>query len=470
MRFGYKCLVAVFAVLMQSACSDDGSSNPVDDGDSTRSGSAWNGETLVDSRNGKTYKTVQIGDQLWMAENLNYKVDSSYCYNGEESNCSKYGRLYRWATAVGKPDSVCGWSAPSKCELPEGNIQGVCPAGWHLPSKDEFQRLLSMVGGHLHAGPELKSTEGWNEDGNGTDAYSFSALPAGYVEWGRYHRDLGDRAFFWSSTEYGDSRAYYMGLKAEKTDYCHKISEDDPMLIIVPDSCTTYDDVRVDWKDKYYAYSVRCIRDEPVAYKPSKTDRFIIDARDNQVYATTKIGNQVWMAENLNFKTDSSVRCSDHGFHYKWADAIGKSEEECGYGHVCSLPRGNVRGICPNGFHLPSKSEWETLIEFAGGEEVAGLKLKTTPEWFAESGTDEYRFSAFPAGHKGLYVCEYEDGEVFFWTSTQSDYKNNEFDYAEDYAYAAYSYWYENGMHVRMEGKRIGFSVRCVKDQDNAAM
>lgn len=464
MRIACKSLIAVFAVLMQVACSDDGSSNPADEGGSTHSGSAWNGEPLVDSRDGKTYKTVQIGDQLWMAENLNYKTDSSYCYNNEESNCSKYGRLYRWAAAVGKSDSTCGWGSFSECNLPEGNIQGVCPSGWHLPSEAEFQRLLSMVGGHLHAGPELKSTEGWNEGGDGIDAYSFSALPAGYVEWGRYYKALGDLSLFWSSTEFDERRAYYMGLKAEKVSYCHKISEDDPMVVIIPDSCPTYDNATVDWNEKYNGYSVRCLRDEPADYKPSKTDRFIIDDRDNQVYATTKIGNQVWMAENLNFKTDSSVHCGDYGLHYNWADAIGKPDEECGDGHSCSLPKGNIRGICPKGWHLPSKSEWEALIEFVGGEDIAGLKLKTTPEWFAESGTDEYGFSAFPAGYKGHYLCEYETSVVFFWTSTQEERKDRDFDYSEDYAYAAFSYWYENSMHVRAEGKSLGSSVRCVRD------
>jgi uncharacterized protein (TIGR02145 family) len=461
MRFGYKNLVVSFIVLTLVACSDKGVNNAADEGDAPYSGSAWNGEPLVDSRDGKTYKTMQIGDQLWMAENLNYNADSSYCYKDEESNCSKYGRLYEWPTAVALPDSLCGWGARSDCPLPEGFVQGVCPSGWHLPTKAEFEKLLSMVGGFLYAGTELKSTEGWTEDGNGTDAYSFSALPAGYAEWRRFDAQ-GSLGSFWSSTEEYDGWAYYMSLKAWKSNSCHKISEEDRMVIVIPDSCPTYDEVKMRTIEKYYAYSVRCLRDEPVEYKSRLTDKFIIDARDGQAYAITKIGNQVWMAENLKFETDSSARCSGFGLHYNWADAVGKSDEECGVGHACSFPKGNVRGNCPYGWHLPSKSEWAELIETVGGVEVAGKKLKTTPVWFAEYGTDDYGFSMFPAGYRGTWGCEYEDSEAIFWTSSQDD--GREESYAENYAYAVQTYWYEDELNLTTTSKRLGVSVRCVRD------
>ena len=82
-------------------------------------------ETFTDSRDGKTYKTVKIGNQTWMAENLNFTTaEGSWCYDDDTVNCNKYGRLYSWETA-----------------------RDVCPAGWHLPSKAEFETLLSNVGG-----------------------------------------------------------------------------------------------------------------------------------------------------------------------------------------------------------------------------------------------------------------------------------------------------------------------------------
>ncbi len=127
-----------------------------------------------DPRDGKTYKTVKIGNQVWMAENLNYKVGffakgKSKCYDNEESNCNKYGVLYDLATA-----------------------ETVCPVGWHLPTKAEWEVLMVAVGGYKTDGKHLKAKSGWDsyegKDGNGLDTYGFSAMPGGY---GGIHGDFG---------------------------------------------------------------------------------------------------------------------------------------------------------------------------------------------------------------------------------------------------------------------------------------
>lgn len=169
---------------------------------------------LTDARDGQTYRTVTIGSQTWMAENLNYKTDNSYCFDDKASNCSKYGRLYTWAAAI-----------------------TACPTGWHLPTKAEFETLFTAVGGQSTAGKMLKSTSGWKKSGNSTDDYSFSALPAGYkLDDGDYGMG-GYNAYFWSSTEYNSNRAYRMDL-----DYGD-------------DEATLY------YYDEVNGFSVRCVKD-----------------------------------------------------------------------------------------------------------------------------------------------------------------------------------------------------------------
>ena len=140
---------------------------------------------FTDDRDGKTYKTVVIGSQTWMAENLKYESANSYCYGGDTANCTKYGRLYTWAIAM---DSAGTWSENGKgCGYgetctPTSPVRGVCPKGWHIPSKGEISVLYDNVGGENVAGKMLKSTSGWSESGNGTDSFGFNALPSGYKD------------------------------------------------------------------------------------------------------------------------------------------------------------------------------------------------------------------------------------------------------------------------------------------------
>ncbi len=171
--------------------------------------------SITDTRDGHSYKTVTIGSQTWMAENLNYETANSYCYSNNASNCTKYGRLYTWAAAM---DSVGSWSANGKgcgygktCS-PTYPVRGVCPEGWHLPTQTEWNTLFTAVGGQSTAGKMLKSTSGWNSSGNGTDAYSFSALPAGGRGGNGHFNYEGNNAYFWSSTDDNSYYAYSMIL------------------------------------------------------------------------------------------------------------------------------------------------------------------------------------------------------------------------------------------------------------------
>lgn len=185
------------------------------------------GDFMVDPRDGKSYKTVEIGNQIWMAENLNYESEGSYCYNNLVDSCAKYGRLYTWASAmdsVGRfsTDGVgCGFGTTCSPTYP---VQGVCPNGWHLPSKSESADLFKTVGlrftknkdygEEFSGGWKLRTKSGWYKNSRngvkGVDQYDFSALPAGNRTVGGLFNDVLINTGFWNSTEGNDSVAYRM--------------------------------------------------------------------------------------------------------------------------------------------------------------------------------------------------------------------------------------------------------------------
>jgi uncharacterized protein (TIGR02145 family) len=198
--------------------------------------------TFTDSRNGQTYKTVKIGSQTWMVENLNMEAGTSWCYGDDDSNCDAYGRLYDWAMA-----------------------KTICPAGWKLPDTADWNRLGAAVGGQsshladrelvniswLGAGTKLKSTSGWNDfcdvgeqckSGNGTDDYGFSALPGGgrvvFNDVGRFG-NAGTDGYWWTVTKVGDydAAAYHRDMAENR------------------DSMDEYAGI------ESYGFSVRCLKD-----------------------------------------------------------------------------------------------------------------------------------------------------------------------------------------------------------------
>lgn len=187
----------------------------------------------VKDADGNKYPTMKIGQQIWMAKNLNVNVPGSMCYGNKPENCEKYGRLYTWEAA-----------------------KMACPSGWHLPSREEFKTFLELVKlrteqivtqKKLNAEPLKKGEDkfynhlrdsSWK---NGFDSFGFSALPAGdYYSYDKKFYDLGSRAYFWSSTEFGKEEgggygAFFLGI---------------------------YDkNARIFDIDIYNGYSVRCLRD-----------------------------------------------------------------------------------------------------------------------------------------------------------------------------------------------------------------
>jgi len=334
------------------------------------------------------YRTVVIGTQTWMAENLNCNVEGSKCYDNNVANCDKYGRLYDWETA-----------------------KTVCPSGWHLPSDEEWDDLIDSIGDANTADRYLKATSGWCNNGNGEDTYGFSALPSGSYYYGDFGT-VGKSGHWWSSSDYIHFQTMY------------------------------YSNVGVgivSGGDRAALYSVRCIKgsssstlrssssrvaSSSSAAKPEGCDVEHIDnggsGCDISGYKTVVIGTQNWMAENLNCDKSGSkcygnntANCDKYGRLYDWNIA---------------------KTVCPSGWHLPSDDEWKKLINYVesdnGCSSCAGRYLKATIGWCkygagsgkSGNGTDKYGFSALPGGYSYSDLRNLGVGEYGHWWTSYSDY------------------------------------------------
>jgi uncharacterized protein (TIGR02145 family) len=172
-------------------------------------------DTFVDGRDGQKYRAVRIGGQTWMAENLRFNVDGSWCYENNADSCGKYGRLYDWDMAM-----------------------SACPAGWRLPSRKDWIEMVAVAGSST-GGAKLKSESGWKEDGNGTDSYGFAALPGGRRGTDGRFRSVGKYGYWWTASEYssGIGNAYYRSIDCN------------------------YSYVDEDYRDKSVGYSARCVKE-----------------------------------------------------------------------------------------------------------------------------------------------------------------------------------------------------------------
>lgn len=418
-----------------------GSSSSAKPSSSAKASSVVKG-TFKDKRDNVTYETVTIGSQTWFAENLTYNTEEigGYCYENKSANCDKYGRLYTWYDA-----------------------NNVCPSGWHLPTKAEFETLIATVGGVKTAGKVLKSTSiDWLERGFGTDKFGFSALPGGFRDIEGKFDSEGAIAHFWSATAYGDgNEAYYLYILGES------------------------DEANVLWNEytsKDLALSVRCLKGEAEKPKSSssktvssssktvssssvkasssskvesssseaKSSNSVLqsdfeDPRDGKSYRTVNIGKQQWMVDNLNFKTDNSYcldddlfNCNKYGRLYTWDEAIE---------------------VCPDGWRLPTKVDFETLVATAGGESVAARKLKATFGWDDDNGTDEFGFMSLPSGARDVDGFYY-DLKAEYWSSIEYWGLVGEFDGS---AYSMSLSKNDADVYVIFWGKTAGFSVRCIK-------
>ncbi|MCL2100939.1 MAG: hypothetical protein FWH22_04425 [Fibromonadales bacterium] len=175
----------------------------------------------LDLRINRIYETVQIGGQIWLAENLDWipvmaDYDNSQCHDNNSINCEKYGRLYDWATALGLGAGCNG--TRQGCDQPAGLRGGICPVGFGVPKTSDWKTLIDYAGGSNIAGGRLKSKTDWSHNGVGTDNYNFNALSGGYAfDIGLNFGGEGSSSYWWTDTQY-ESEADYVSVIASDTE------------------------------------------------------------------------------------------------------------------------------------------------------------------------------------------------------------------------------------------------------------
>ncbi len=400
------------------------------------------------------------------------------CYCNKPENCEKYGRLYDWATAMALPSSCNNTDCSDQIQAKH---RGICPSGWHIPSEAEWAVLMNSIDDDPGCifnnclGTMLKATRGWKSSLNqaGMDVFGFAALPSGYgTSDGRFDY-VGETGDWWGASG-GSERAYIVGVGTSE----------------IAVGTSTY---------KIQLHSVRCVNDESAdgtssssgGSSPSQnTQSSLYSDKGNDIknYKTVKIGDQVWMAENLNYDVERSrcygedgkvlvgeeavpkttlsdaeiqANCDKYGRLYDWAAAMALPAI-CYCTSCASQIDAKHRGICPSGWHIPSDAEWTTLTDFVGGKSTAGTKLKATSGWNdykgkSGNGTDEFGFAALPGGSSYSPNAFGGVGDYgSWWSAYESDAKkagNPTLHQYEEYAYISSIY-----------GKNNLFSVRCVQD------
>ena len=221
-----------------------------------------------------------------------------------------------------------------------------------------------------------------------------------------------------------------------------------------------------------------------------------IDERDGQVYKTVVICDReygencrIWMAQNLNYAytgvpykynadnriyvSDStswcyendSFNCDKYGRLYTWSAAMDSAAQfsenagtECGYMRSCT-PNNLHRGVCPDGWHVPTDAEYDTLFFYTGGFLSASWNLKSASSWYSGFSANQYGFSVLPAGirdYNGNFVDERY--RTYFWTASEGN--------MDDYAWGKCFYYKDSEVSKVGKQKKVGLSLRCVKDSN----
>ena len=476
---------------------------------------------FTDTRDGRVYKTVKLGSRVWMAENLKYAINDgvqSFCYLDREEYCDYLGRLYTWSGAMAmepKYDSTYN----VKLTLPH---QGICPDGWHVSTMEDWEDLVDYV--DAHNGNEsvawsLMSDEGWYfQDYKGlkpsftVKSYDFNEssrnkfgfnLMSGVRFASGHYTAIGDSSLTWVASEDFQIEHIYAAAGWPFLGYSYCYGYDNfpyEYCVDASGNPTSSLEKRAPYQ-KGMGKPVRCVSNKydqvakgtvvpkVTATGESKYDdatQTLLDKRDGTTYKTVKIGNQIWMAENLKYKTEGgnaddlegslcydnkAENCEVQGRLYNWNAAMDIPQEyESARWLKINYPR---QGICPGGWHLPTDDEWQELVDYVIadiGEDnlMASLCVKTEDSDYDDDKlqfVDKYGFSVgcgngwyHDYGVKSVHVEKfgqliYESQYTLFWTAT------------ETFEPLAREFSLKGPAHsVGQFGKTIYVSVRCLKD------
>ena len=340
---------------------------------------------LIDERDGQFYKTIKIGEQIWMAENLNYaylqststKDSSSECFNNEPDTCAKYGRLYLWSAAMDSAGIFsldgkgCGLGSGSCKAQPSKGVRGVCPENWHIPTESDMNNYINYANSSQEAI-------------NSVRYYWFDR----FIQLDYTKPNINQKyAFLWSSVDL----------------YGIKFDENSVKVIDFTDIDNL---VGTDLSYRADSHAIRCVKDEDTIHVEHGE---LKDERDGQVYKTVKIGNQTWMAENLNFVDTQNTEnfksscynnepdsCTKYGRLYRWRTVMaGRTPNLNDYDF-------KARGICPEKWHVPSFNEWKTLVDIVNN---FATDLKSKDGWINDgNGADSFGFNVLPSGYRSPWL------------------------------------------------------------------
>ncbi len=350
-------------------------------------------KTFIDTRDNRNdaYKIVKIGDQVWMAENLRY--------DNADKICASF-------TADLKPNPK--FIEEYGCLYTKENAAKVCPSGWHLPTMFEVFELLSYVKAHQKDNnimPLIANSPKWSCPYKGSNEFGFNALPAKGLLQKKYGKFDEYFASFWTN-----NKIWEINCKSSKI-----IDLEELETVVAPHA------------------SIRCIRDYKCGEHGTYNERYggcicedhfagnrcekchtgwrgqncsqwagknMTDA-DGNIYRTIEIGEQTWMAENM-----AATKITKEGwFSSKVIPAKYEFPPKKGEKYGLLYQWEDAQKICPKGWHLPTKNDFQILIKHVKDNKESENSflalIATSPDWvnYPNQGGDDFGFAAYPTGN-----------------------------------------------------------------------